>query len=97
MNVSMTAQGVYVTCGKRTALGGSFLDAIRLLGFQLPQAEHFTINSAKVRQAQHMADLTGEAQCLVKNFAGGIDIKRESKIDRIVNNENLICIVEPKP
>lgn len=96
MNISLTPQGVYVTCGIRTALGATFSEAIKLLGFQLPQAESFTINSSKVRHAQYMADASGEAQCLVRNFAGGIDINRASKMYRIVNNQDLICIIEPK-
>lgn len=49
----------------------------------------------KIRQAQAMADKMGENQAIVRNFIGGLDIKPESKVSVIYNDE-ILAIITPK-
>lgn len=52
------------------------------------------INDPKVRWAQHIADVTGCKQVILSNAIGGFDIKRESAVD-LIYNEDVQAIVEP--
>lgn len=53
------------------------------------------INDPKVRWAQEVADITGLDQAIIKNMFGSYDVKRASAVE-LINNQDLICVVEPK-
>ncbi len=53
------------------------------------------INDPKLRWAQHIADKTGEKQVIVANILGGLDIKRQSAVP-IIFNDDVKAIIEPK-
>lgn len=53
------------------------------------------INDPKVRWAQHIADKSGEKQVIMTNYCGGLDIKRQSAVNLIFNDE-VMAIIEPK-
>ena len=52
------------------------------------------INDPKIRWAQFIADKSGEAQLIVQNAIGGIDIKREKFVSQI-HNMSVLARIEP--
>ena len=53
------------------------------------------INDPKIRWAQHIADKSQQAQVLISNMIGGIDIKPESSVSQIYNSL-IMARIEPK-
>jgi len=52
------------------------------------------INDPKIRWAQHMADKSGEKQVIISNAVGGLDIKRQSAVN-LIFNDDVKAIIEP--